>query len=418
MSTLTFKSITPSRRRETTRLVLLHLIEAMMSVAGNLLGIGIFFFTTNQFHWTLRQNFELSTCMGTIYVCGALAAYPLSQKFGRRMPLTIAYIAIGIVALAAFFFTKPAVVVCANLVYNLFSAISWPIIESLVSSGTANANVLSRRLAIYNIVWAGTGFVVLASVGTIIEHIPRGVFVISVVVCALSAIIAIFGNLESEKASVQPLHSGPTPPPEPKLERQRVVALWLSRICVPAMYILINALAAMLPSLAVIKHLRPAVQTLVSSVWFLIRWITFMILGVTEFWHTRPRLLLAAALVLLISFIVITIRPSEILPIGNSENFDLTIMILGQIACGIAMGLIYMASLYFGMVLSDGSAEEGGYHEALIGVGTTLGPAAGLLSQFCWPGDQHAAVISVGSLIGLSILLASGASLRFSRKRA
>jgi MFS family permease len=412
MSTLPAKS-----RRETRRLISLHLIEALMSITGNLLGIGIFFFTTNQFHWTLRQNFELSTCMGAIYVCGALAAFPLSQRFGRRMPLTVAYLTIGTFSLLAFILRTQPMVVCAILVYDFCSAVSWPIVESLVSSGTSDADVLSRRLAVYNIVWAAVGTGVLAVVGTIIEHMPRGVFGFSVAACVLSAIIATFGKIEPIKASVQPLHTGPTPPPEPNLERQRVVALWLSRICVPSMYIIINALAAMLPSLAVIKHLRPAMQTLVSSVWFLMRWVMFMILGVTAFWHTRPRLLLAAAMLLLISFIVITIRPGEIFPIGESEKFDLTIMILGQIGCGLAMGLIYMASLYFGMVLSEGSTEEGGYHEALIGVGTTLGPAAGLLSQTLRPGDQHAAVISVGSLIGLSILFASGASLRFSRKR-
>ncbi|HEY1629555.1 MAG TPA: hypothetical protein VGF52_06830, partial [Tepidisphaeraceae bacterium] len=316
------------------------------------------------------------------------------------------------------FFTRPAVVVCANLVYNFFSAVSWPIIESLISSGTRDSHVLSRRLAVYNIVWAGVGFGVLAGVGTIIEHVPRGLFVISVAACAISIVIVLLGKIEPAKAIVQPLHSGPAAPPEPMLQRQRTVALWLSRICVPAMYILVNALAAMLPSLAVIKHLRPAMQTLLSSVWFLMRWIMFMVLGVTTFWHTRPRLLLAAAMLLLISFIIVTIRPSEIFPVGESESFDLLIMIVGQVGCGIAMGLIYMASLYFGMVLSDGSTEEGGYHEALIGVGTTLGPAAGLLSQYLWPGDQHAAVISVGSLIGLSILLASAASLRFSRRRS
>lgn len=399
------------------RLISLHLIEAMMSIAGNLLGIGIFFFTTNQFHWTLRQNFELSTCMGAIYVCGALAAFPLSQRFGRRLPLTIAYLSIGSFALAAYVFKTQPIVVCAILVYDLCAAVSWPIIESLISSGTSDAEVLSRRLAIYNIVWAAVGTGVLAVVGTIIEHMPRGVFGFSVIVCALSALVVLFGNIEPTKSLVRPLHTGPTPPPEPKLERQRVVALWLSRICVPAMYIVINALAAMLPSLAVIKHLRPSVQTLVSSVWFLMRWVTFMILGVTAFWHTRPRLLLAAAMLLLISFIVITIRPGEIFPIDESESFDLTMMILGQIGCGLAMGMIYMASLYFGMVLSEGSTEEGGYHEALIGVGTTLGPAAGLLSQYLWLGDQHAAVISVGSLIALSVFLASAASLRFNRKR-
>ena len=87
----------------------------------------------------------------------------------------------------------------------------------------------------------------------------------------------------------------PAPPVEPELAKQRVVALWLSRICVPAMYLMIYSLAAMMPSLPVLQSLRPSMQTLVSSVWMVMRFLAFVLLGATVFWHTRPRILLVAA---------------------------------------------------------------------------------------------------------------------------
>ena len=59
------------------------------------------------------------------------------------------------------------------------------------------------------------------------------------------------------------------------------------------------------------------------------------------------------------------------------------------------MGMIYSASLYFGMVLSDGSTEHGGYHEALIGLGSILGPGTAALTQLVWRGDIRAGVAAV-----------------------
>jgi hypothetical protein len=69
------------------------------------------------------------------------------------------------------------------------------------------------------------------------------------------------------------------------------------------------------------------------------------------------------------------------------------------------------------MVLSEGSTEHGGYHEALIGLGMSLGPAMGAITQIIRPGDSHAAVVGISSLLGISLLLASIASIRIRRQK-
>ncbi len=94
------------------------------------------------------------------------------------------------------------------------------------------------------------------------------------------------------------------------------------------------------------------------------RWFCFVALDVTTWWHAAAALLFAA-IVLLLAFLAITLIPSTLS------------MVLWQIALGVAMGLIYSASLYFGMVLSDGSTAQNAYHEALIGLGSVLGPCSG-----------------------------------------
>jgi hypothetical protein len=92
-------------------------------------------------------------------------------------------------------------------------------------------------------------------------------------------------------------------------------------------------------------------------------------------------------------------------------------MIAFQVLLGAALGLIYMASLYFGLVLSEGSTEHAGYHEALIGVGQVIGPGAGALTQYRWPGSLTAGVVAVSSLVLLSIVGALVATVRASRRR-
>jgi MFS family permease len=404
---------------EKLRLMQIHSIEALVSIASNLLTIGIFFFMQHRFGWTLLQNFLLSAGLGAVYIVGALAAHGISQKLGRRMALLAAYSIIIVITLFAGLFTSPMVCTIVILAFAATSATTWPVIENLVSTGDADPHALSRRLATYNAVWAAVGALVMAVNGTIIEKFPTGVFLIPcAVVCAAAGIVAlgkIEANVEGGEWSVEGKKDGfsnsppstlhpPPASPEPQLLRQRVLALWLSRICVPAMYLMIYSLAAMLPSLPVVQPLRPAMQTLLSSIWMAVRWGTFITLGASIFWHTRPRLLLVAAFALLISFLIITVPQS----VG--------LMIVGQILFGIATGLIYTASLYFGMVLSEGSTEHGGYHEALIGLGMTLGPAVGAGTGWIFPQSQGAAVVAISALIGVSVLVASAASLRLRRK--
>ena len=62
--------------------------------------------------------------------------------------------------------------------------------------------------------------------------------------------------------------------------------------------------------------------------------------------------------------------PFAQMPLGSV----IAIIAIAELVLGLMVGFIFSASLYFGMVLSDGSTEHAGYHEALIGVGVVLGP--------------------------------------------
>jgi hypothetical protein len=310
---------------------------------------------------------------------------------------------------------SPTVLVPLLLAYSGLSAISWPALESLVSSGAA-AHELSRRLGVYNCVWSGAGTVTVALAGTLLKYWPTGTFVLPGfwhAVMALWLLTRLARQQEADSAALPADTPAHAPQPEPELLRVRTLALWMSRLALPATFVVISSLLAAMPTLPLIQRLDPTARTVVGSAWMAARWVAFLLLGATAWWHTRPRALLTAALLLLAGFLAVTLRP-QWLP--GAREFQtgpwLAWMIGWQFVLGLALGLIYAASLYFGMVLSDGSTEHGGYHEALIGLGNILGPGAGALAEHIGGGNPLWGVLAVSLVLAVSILACGAVAVR------
>jgi MFS family permease len=398
-----------------TRLRLLYSTEALGSVAASLFTVGLPFYTHYRFGWGAQENLLLGAGQGIAYSFGALSAERVARMLGRRRALLVAYALLslmaGAVAAAAVWRLIWAFVLVVFGVVALLGA-TWPMVESLVSEG-ADAGELSRRLARYNVTWAVTGAVSLAGSGAVIQYAPGWAFMAITGLVFLGS-LGLVARIRSEDAPELRSAIGVPAPVDisvtPELAQQRRQALWLSRIALPATYVVVFSLVPMLPSLPAMHRLSPTVATLIASVWLAARAGTFVITGRTTFWHSRPGLLFYASILMLVSFVA-TVLPAAVS--GLSVGTAVVLMLPAELALGISLGIIYAGSLYFGMVLSQGSTEHGGYHEALIGLGQTLGP--GLAGAMLWvrPDDLWASVAAVSSLLGASIL-ASGAA-RFER---
>lgn len=386
-------SIKPSARRLLARA---YALETLGSIGGNLLMFGIFFYMQKRYGWGASKNLPLSSAQGAAYVLGALAANPLSKILDRQKLLRIIHIGMCAVAVAGAWTQSPAILVALLLAYTIFSAAQWPLLESLISIGVGPRE-LSRRISVYNLVWSGSGAVTIAVCGLIIAHVPQGIFWTAAASHLLAVIFLARIRPQPTHASSAHLH------PEPALIPLRALAKRLSRIALPATFAVIYALGAIMPTLEVIQAASPSTRTLLASVWMIARWFFFLFLGATVWWHTRPRALLIAAIVLLAAFLGITLVPLTLS------------MVLWQIAMGIAMALIYSASLYFGMVLSDGSTAQNAYHEALIGLGSILGPGCGALAGILRPGAPHASIFAIAAILWVSVLAACAVSLQSKR---
>jgi hypothetical protein len=310
---------------------------------------------------------------------------------------------LAIILAPAVIWVRPAVVATSLIAYMLVVSMSWPVVESLVCDG-ANASTLSWRLGLYNLLWSGSGAIGMAVSGTIIKAWPTGVLLLPAVIHLFSAAVIWFGSAGGEAASAAPAHA---PPAEEGLRSQRRLALWLSRVALPSTYMVIYSLGPILPSLRIMQKLALGQQTLISSVWLAGRWAAFAGLGATVWWHARPRVLLWSAFVMAGGFL------GTVLSAGvGSLAWAIGCMAVFQIVLGMALGMIYTASLYFGMVLSEGSTEHGGYHEALIGLGEVLAAGAGVAAQFVCPGSTTAAIVAVSGVMTMTLVAAVGVSVR------
>jgi len=387
-------------------------VEAVTSIGSTLLMVGIFFYTKHRFGWGLRENFLLAAAQGVAYVSGALSAGWAARRLGRRRLLLAVLSAACAVPLVGLVAPSAAYLVSVLMAYTILIACVWPVLESLATSGV-DALTVARRVGVYNLMWSSVVALVFAAAGTVIEYWPSGMFILPAASHAAGALL-LLGYRESASAGDDPVGAAhPHVAPEPELLRARTLALWLSRIALPATYVVAYSLSAMMPLLPVLEPLDTSTRTAVASVWMGVRWVAFVVLGATAWWHTRPRVLLAAAAAMLVAFIGVATRASDLPGFGNVPYaVDLAAMIGWQVALGLVMGTIYAGSLYFGMVLSDGSTEHGGYHEALIGAGGILGPGVGALTQWLWPNDLAAGVVAVGSLVAVTVAAAGVATVR------
>jgi MFS family permease len=364
---------------------------------------GIYFYTHRLFGWGMRQNLLLASGLGSTYILGALSANPVSAALDRRATFRLVQIILLTLCTTAVVFHSPIPLVCILLVYSAVSGGQWPLLESMVSQAAAG-DVLSKRLAVYNLDWSAANVLALAVSGTIIQHCPTSIFIVAGFCTLCSSLLIHFRG--TEPLAVVGGHIQP----ETQLLAMRTQALWLSRIALPSTYVVVCALNAMMPSLPIMRSISTQWGTLLGSVWFASRCLAFGILGATAFWHTRPKLMLLASVLMLVAFLGVTLRPGDFLPQAHlSPGVDLLSMILSQVLLGAAMGIIYSASLYFGMVLSDGSTEHGGYHEALIGMGSVLGPASAFLADTLRPGETGFGIAAVAGVIGLSVAAAFAA---------
>jgi predicted MFS family arabinose efflux permease len=356
----------------------------------------LYFFMQKEYGFGNRSNLALAALLGLVYAVTSWQAGRFAQKFGYFAALKLGFsIMIGGWLIGSQLHTVGGHVSITAFVISGMCFI-WPSLEALVTERERRLGV-QRMVGIYNIIWSVTAAVAYFVGGAMFEKLgPRSVFYVplAIAVCQFGLTLWIqtkavpLPPLRSEDASVAPTALTANPKAKGFLRMA-----WLAN---PLAYVAINTLIALIPGVAKRLDLSPMVAGFCCSLWCFSRFGAFVVLWRWAGWHYRFRWLLVAYLVLVGTFAAIVMAP------------NVPVLVLAQLAFGVAAGLIYYSSLFYAMDLGDTKGEHGGIHEAAIGLGNFTGPAVGAACLQLFPAYANSGPLAVTALLllGLGGLLA------------
>ncbi len=357
------------------------LLAALVSTASGIVAHGIYFLTHAAYGFDDRANLWLAIALFVPYVPAALVAGPLARRFGARATLqatNLLMIAAGVVLAL-----QPpawAIWVAAPL-YNGAAGLFWPLVEGYVAGGRHGPG-LHRAIGGFNLTWSLTLAPALWIVGLAGDDL-------AVSFGALLALhllgVAVIAALAPSPPPPDHEAAAPVAPDYPRLLRS-------ARVLLPISYVLLDALAPLLPGVWARAGMDGALGPALSSTWMLARFGVFVALFRWSGWRGHPAALLAGAAALLGGF-------------GAAlSGASVAVVLVGLVAFGVGQGTLYYQALYYGMAVGKGEVDSGGTHEAVIGLGYLGGPllALGGLALGVTP------VYAVGALATLGVAAALG----------
>ena len=349
------------------------------SVSGGAFWAGLFFVTAQHYRFSPARNLVLAASMGALSAAASWRSGRLAARFAPRVVLWAAFALWAAVALLPV--ARPraewALWVTA-FVASMASATIWPIVESYVSAGRHGVH-MRRAIGWFNVVWTPAMAVPLFLMPVVARlGLPWCLGLGSVVnLFALAATLAL--------------------PPRPAAHHEAAARAAMGREygalarastwLLPLSYVISTAIAPLLPfRLAAVGVVSDG--SVFAGLWMTARFLTFFTMWRTAFWHGRWGTLAAGSALLLASFAAILLAPTAV---G---------LVAGLLGFGVGMGLIYYSALYYSLTVGHAAVEAGGLFEALVGVGSCVGPLVGTAGQLVGgPCYASAATLAIATVV-------------------
>jgi len=350
-----------------------------LASAGTGLGwSGIFFIAEQAYGFGRSQNLILGAVMGAVYVIGALGAGRFVRSFTRSERFSERGTLIAVCALMAIVSLVPALTestiglwVFAGL-YIALSGVLWPLVESFVSGGRAGAR-LRKATGLFNISWSSAMIVSMLGIAPILKDSPRSAFIGLAAAHLLCGVIALrLLPAAGKHGEAGHGHS------ESELARCRSL-LRVFRIGLFTSYVLHSSLVPMLPALLERLGVEVAFKAVLASAWMFSRFLVFLVMERSEWWHGKWFTPVFACVLMAIGFVWTHLLGAGAMPGGSRA------MIASLSVLGLGIGAMYAGAIYYAMEAGGADArdgahiEAGGVHESMIGLGYTIGPLLALL---------------------------------------
>jgi hypothetical protein len=383
--------------------------SALASFAAGTTTLGIFFVTARApWEFTDVQQYALGLLVGVTYTLGALSAAAVRRWLSARgcparvllAALSLAMAALACVPLAA---RSDAAVFVLLACYAPLTGLFWPLVEGYVSGARRGAE-LRTAMGRFNIVWSLT-LVPSFLVPPLVERSAAGVFV-AVAATHVASLACLFGFRrelgEHAHGSSQTVDHA-APPVYAELLR-------VHRVLHAMSYLVMYALSPYLPKLLERLGLAGMAASALAATWLFARVLGFALLERWHGWHGRWSVAVAGALLVLGGFGATLLAPG----LGHGA---LALVVPALLLFGAGLAALYAAALYYAFEV--GGSEGGGSHEALIGLGYSIGPSCGLLVCGLERGGVIAGAGRDGALLlVISAICLGGALLAWRRRGA
>ncbi len=364
----------------------------------------LFFYMRDHFGFGNRNNLLITALYGFVYVFAAWHAGRIASKKGYFKLLRIGFsgvcLSMILGGLIPHFFGYSRTAEMMQFVIVVFWTLSlcttWPTLQSLASRGES-PETLPRTAGIYNIVWASASATAYLTGGLLFDWLGGEVLTFwlpATIHLSQLFLLARYQKTGVPEPAPKPAHESlvvPESNPRPIAKARGFVLLaWIAN---PFAYIAMYGIVPVIPKLSGGLGLTAATAGIVCSVWLWTRLAAFVWFWLWPGWHYRFRWLLSAFVLLITSFAIILLCP------------HVWTLVLAQIIFGLAVGLIYYSSLYYSMDTGASKGKEGGIHEAAIGLGIFLGPAAGVTALQIFPDHPNAGTYNIGGLLILGLVI-------------
>ena len=353
-------------------------LEGLNSFATSFYFYYLFFLMQRHNGFGNVENLSLAALNGLIYALTAWLAGRFGQRFGYFKALAVGFATMALALAGGAFVHSPGGQIGVLIVWTLGICCTWPNLEALVSE-SEDAVGLQQMIGVYNLVWAPVH-------GVFQRRVPSGN--IRAQDPVLASGFGSFSAARDSSLSQDPhpggsLHRRASRPGANGDESQanRPDALFSPNGLVGQSFCLRRDQYGCSDRAEPGSHAghEPGRGGFFCSIWFFARLGTFLVLWLWTGWHYRLRWFLGAYMLLVGSFAALLLVPK------------LLVVVLAQIAFGLALGLIYYSSLYYSMDVGDAKGDHGGVHEAAIGAGIFAGPAIGATAAHFLPATLTAA---------------------------
>ncbi len=339
-----------------------YLLEGLNSASASLFLLAIYFWTQARLGFGDADNLLLGSLQGLTYIVFSVIGGRMAERRGYDR-LYACVLALAALALSLLLMRPTArMVYVAIALYTVAIAGTWPALEAAIAH-VAGRFSTAQRMAFYNVVWSISGTAGIFLSGALFRWRAGAVIVLPLLGHLLQ--LACIAFWRSRARAVAAASAGSTPPAAAHARRSPrfLKVAWLGNMLG---YLVVSSVSALAPHIGQQLGLDARVSIWLVCAMFLARGLTFVGLGVWEWWHYRWSLLIGSIL---------------LIPAGLAVVFfgqGLSLVLLTFIAMGWMLGLVYSSSLFYSMDIGANKGENGGSHEAILGGGLFLGPLVGV----------------------------------------